>query len=536
MKKLISALLSCALLFSLCLFSIQVFAEDNAGDSFGLALLPDRETFSDLWVGDYVAVDEFQRTHVTSMDVLEGSEVVSIDSCYVEHMQETVYMGFGAVKAGDAKIKLSYADEETNQFKTEILDIHVSERPKSASVVPITSIKIGEYAEENRVAVQNLAYGTDIRMYVEEDDNSVVESLFAERTTWIGDDRIFFRDSAGTFALFGGKKHRQRHGVAIYPGHFTASICVTGASCFESPVYYNQTAEFVVEAPEIVTNAPDAVSVDDTLQFTTELVNTALTPENIDACFTKEEHLLDDLLVYQAKVEIVEGQDCVQQSEQDYSTTLQSSEKLTFIKPGTVTLKISYQNINENGWWLQNRNIYTPEKIVTIQVNPTFSDKTNGIRVSGGVLPSDTNVITKVDDAASVESANTALSSFSYSDLIVYDIALQDANGNPIVFKDAVKVSIPLSEKLQNMQGITVCYIAEDGTCKKLNAVIEDGCIVFETNELGTFAVFVDNTRIITADIPNTGYKSDNLLFVGEFAALAAGAILPGKCRKRVKQ
>ncbi len=171
-----------------------------------------------------------------------------------------------------------------------------------------------------------------------------------------------------------------------------------------------------VEEPVIETNAPATIKKGESLNLTTELTNTALT--NTDTAYYLDENnyiedpnvelfyedpsaaivyreLIDDdthkkhMPAYQPSVEIIEGQDLVKQSNQDYSNTLKSSETLTFTGTGTVKLKVKYNQFItcsncqhateyedlEFGYSGTVESIdkgyditYSPEKIITIQV------------------------------------------------------------------------------------------------------------------------------------------------------------------------
>lgn len=146
-----------------------------------------------------------------------------------------------------------------------------------------------------------------------------------------------------------------------------------------------------VEEPVIETNAPEYVKAGSTLRFTTELTNTAL--ENRDTAYYLDENNYDengwlkmdssnfDLLhkiAYLPCVEVVEGQEIVKQSEQDYSNTLHSAETLTFTGTGTVTLKVTYKQFATcwscNSVFVSEGNptgeyrTYNPETLITLHV------------------------------------------------------------------------------------------------------------------------------------------------------------------------
>ena len=123
-------------------------------------------------------------------------------------------------------------------------------------------------------------------------------------------------------------------------------------------VYVGDPITIQIEEPVIKTNAPESIEVGDTLQFTSELTNTALT--NKDTAYYLDENnyykgayddgyqiieLKDDDThyhhepAYQPSVEILEGKELVKQTNQDYTNTLKSSETLSFTGIGTVKVK-----------------------------------------------------------------------------------------------------------------------------------------------------------------------------------------------------
>ena len=153
-----------------------------------------------------------------------------------------------------------------------------------------------------------------------------------------------------------------------------------------------------VEEPVIQTNAPVTIKQGESIDFTTTLTNTALENKNIadyddpanwsiygenNKGFQFDIAATTDIYeghipAYRPTVTIIGGQDLVTQSNQDYSHTLNTSETLTFNKPGTVKLKVAYNQIvtcsdcqailDENYQQTGDYYTYNPEKIITIQV------------------------------------------------------------------------------------------------------------------------------------------------------------------------
>ena len=129
---------------------------------------------------------------------------------------------------------------------------------------------------------------------------------------------------------------------------------------FENWNEYDVT-QIQVEAPIIKHNAPSSVKVGDFIDFNTEITNTACTDIKV-AEYGHEE------LFFTTNVEVIEGQDLVKQSAQDYSNSLHTSEKLEFSGIGTVKLKITYIPTIEYIYELISYEDGIVEEIVTIEV------------------------------------------------------------------------------------------------------------------------------------------------------------------------
>lgn len=146
-----------------------------------------------------------------------------------------------------------------------------------------------------------------------------------------------------------------------------------------------------VDEPIINHNAPQTVKSGDSISLETELTNTALVNTDVAYYYNPENYmpyLIPDgthkthVAAYQPSVEIIEGQNLVTQSEQDYSHTLSTSEKLTFNGSGTVKLKVVYNQIancaelkdpswGEGSGVPYNPAFYSPEEVITIKVEST---------------------------------------------------------------------------------------------------------------------------------------------------------------------
>ena len=166
----------------------------------------------------------------------------------------------------------------------------------------------------------------------------------------------------GTFGL---TFEVDKNGTVTFPSRFQAAICFyePGTITFRPAYAYVESemenaTEFTatgdvftleIEAPVIQTNAPKSIQVGSTLHLQTALTNTALPnkdtayyldPDNyehyVDSMGNEGMELIEDgehvrhEPAYQPRVEILEGADLVEQTNQDYSNTLTSTEDLTF--------------------------------------------------------------------------------------------------------------------------------------------------------------------------------------------------------------
>lgn len=322
-----------------------------------------------------------------------------------------------------------------------------------------------------------------------------------------------------------------------------------------------------VEEPVIKTNAPESTEVGNTLQFTSELTNTALI--NKDTAYYLDESnyskgvnengnqwgmLNDDGThhthepAYLPSVEILEGKDIVSQSNQDYSNTLKSSETLTFTGTGTVKLKVKYNQFvtcidcqavtDENYQQTGEYYTYSPEKIITIQVMDkatNITDSVSGIMISGDNLPNDITLAVKSNDEQTVKNTKAALADISYNDFVAFDITLVDGNGDTIQPNGKVQVSIPLPEKYKGFDNLGIYYIDSNTKAVKLESKLENDCITFETDHFSTYALVAEKEEATntpsqpeqqkpTTDNPKTG--DNNSLMIAVLLFVVSGTSL----------
>lgn len=132
------------------------------------------------------------------------------------------------------------------------------------------------------------------------------------------------------------------------------------------------TYPIIIESPVITSNSNDTYYINDSLDFKTDLTNTALTSGKIED--KKSDPTNQEAFTYQAKTEVIEGQTLVSSENSDYSNALSSSEKLTFIGAGTVKIKVTYEpvglrgSVDGAGMGQTRDDFYVAEEIITINV------------------------------------------------------------------------------------------------------------------------------------------------------------------------
>lgn len=289
-----------------------------------------------------------------------------------------------------------------------------------------STIKIGEMLGEEwydegagglvtgyKITIHNLEPNKVVQCIKDDEDFLFNNSVFPTLREHGGTDGVGgITDETGSITVFWSTYY----GVAYVPTTFTLQPGYQYYETVKDDIGYTDYVPVTewknigdpitikVEEPVIETNAPTRIKNGETLDLTTELTNTALS--NTDTAYYLDENnyalyyygeddeffekiLIDDdthkahMPAYQPSVEIIEGQDLVKQSNQDYSNTLKSSETLTFTGTGTVKLKVKYNQFitcnncqHATEWDKENQELidmgyditYSPEKIITIQV------------------------------------------------------------------------------------------------------------------------------------------------------------------------
>ena len=389
LKRIISVVLT--LLVLLSAVSAYTFAEPSGDDDVIIDIdigsnIPESE-FDNLWVNDVFIVslnsisyeDGFTyRGTVFEYTIISGdcAELIEIDD--MGELVTAVKFSSSGQAAVKVKVDIILADslgtEKAYTFE-KIYNFTVTERPEDRPVKvkynfpKLMKFKVGEVVLKNLVHVifENLNYG-----YIEYDkmkidfptDEFSILYTGGAGGDWpkVSADRTHITN---LFSEFGDT-------IIIKPGRYDFQAYYDGVSVCEPAV-------IEVEEPEIICNLPETVEVGATVDFMTELANTALESTDVARYENKDNYDYYESagkvhwswknqkgfpVSYKPSVTVISGTDCVKQSEQNYSETLKSSEKLTFIKEGVVKLKISYKQIETYTDMLTS----DIEKIVTVKV------------------------------------------------------------------------------------------------------------------------------------------------------------------------
>lgn len=389
LKRIISVVLT--LLVLLSAVPAYTFAEPSGDDDVIIDIdigsnIPESE-FDNLWVNDVFFVSlnsvayEYGFTYrgtVFEYTIISGdcAELIEIDD--MGELVTAVKFSSSGQAAVKVKVDIILADSlgtEKSYTYEKIYNFTVTERPEDRPVKvkynfpKLMKFKVGEVVLKNLVHVifENLNYG-----YIEYDkmkidfptDEFSILYTGGAGGDWpkVSADRTHITN---LFSEFGDT-------IIIKPGRYDFQAYYDGVSVCEPAV-------IEVEEPEIICNLPERVEVGATVDFMTELANTALESTDVARYENKDNYDYYESagkvhwswknqkgfpVSYKPSVTVISGTDCVKQSEQNYSETLKSSEKLTFIKEGVVKLKISYKQIETYTDMLTS----DIEKIVTVKV------------------------------------------------------------------------------------------------------------------------------------------------------------------------
>ena len=305
--------------------------------------------------------------------------------------------------------------------------------------------------------------------------------------------------------------------------------------------------EITVEEPIIKTNAPQSIEVGQTLDFTTELTNTSLTNEKVAPYLNPDnysyfnEEILGGIdynngtasgyypshqIAYLPKVEVVEGQELVEQSNQDYTNILNSSETLAFTGTGTVKLKITYQQImtcGDLGKWQYDENgqpidlledyRYNPTTTVTINVTEppvSITDKETGIQLDAesGIVPADTELQIEKATGDRYAIVSKALEDKA-GKFEAFDISLLSGE-KEIQPEGTVKITMPVPSGYDT-DNLAVYHISDDGELTEIDFTLssDQKSVSFETDHFSMYAL-AELKKQDTTDDNNISGTDDN--------------------------
>ncbi len=470
-KIIVSSLLSCLLLLSPLMYATSAITEteekwfrstpsEAVFDSLwvgDIVYFRSQQLYGTVWDEEgHPQIGQPKPGNTMTIISGDGVEIINLDFEYGDYTK-----GLQFTKPGKAQVKIKETNAETGESKEKTFSFTVTDRPadkqiafRSDNTLNI-NLKLGERAintaplkdvyngESNSQGVRfflnnwlnikfsNMNYGARAYKHI---GNCTSEGMnygyiaydkFLEfrggygggdSYDYAGDDRTISLEPISYFA------DALVDGYAMKPGAIPLDVFLNQG---EDQVKMGNIGTITIEEPIITANAPGTVKSGSSIRLTTALTNTAL--DNLktdeyeneshyeygslykdkDFWYYKLEKRGTNPVAYKPSVTVIEGEDCVAQSEQDYTNTLFSSETLTFKKPGTVKLKITYtqfattSNLLFDYDWKTEKTVdrdlrYNPEKIITIQVTedenpattPTTSKPQSTPGTSTGSTPS----------------------------------------------------------------------------------------------------------------------------------------------------
>lgn len=403
---------------------------------------------------------------------------------------------------------------------------------------------------------------------------------------------VMIADESGTCNLV----HNYSDYIATKPG--TAQIdLVLSRFANENGEYINYTGsekgsivncdqtvkQITIETPIITHNAPTSVQAGETIQFNTEITNTAYQNQTINS---QEK----SIPFYMPSAEVIEGSGNIDRKNQDYTHTLTTSETISFNKPGTVSLKITYQpvsiadindsyvNVEEwiNMWessggfeslgvvhaepYGQNTALLyldgAIEETITINVTGNSSsdeeitdkpsddgqavvltDETTGIQLDAkdGVLPDNTTlVVNSLKSGKQYDIIKDSLADVSEK-FLAFDIWLEN-NGIKVQPNGNVTVSIPIPSDYDK-SNLTVYYIDDNGTKEEIVSSVKEDNIVFATDHFSTY-VLAEKSVVpvdLGSDVPKTGDSFPIAVLIVFFVAAGGLTVLLVVNKKRIR-
>ena len=505
----------------------------------------DSEKINELWMGDKVRdYIDCGASNLKKYTCIEGE---SIEILTDEWGNQEIC----AVREGYSKVKIEYRDyiegmdrieENIEVVETKIYEFNVLEEKDIEFIGVPNSIKVGEQIDYKII---NANYGCRPGIYISEPNNSFSmpgSGGGAQQRVWPG--HIF----TAVKYDYNGELHENCNNVAtiaLYPGSYSYGMyenmdydAIKAGTL--KPV---ETGILVVEEPVITTNVPEVIKLGSYVEFKTGLENLYMEDEEILKLFEG---------IYSPEIVVLEGEDCIKRSEQVYGK-LSTTEKIEFVKNGTVKLQIKYiatmpseeewSNSTYSKYIFGNEKpiLYTAEKTISIKITDeeekeenvekenSKNDNNKADRYEGVITESEAESLEKgvvvegvekndkikigivqgeSDDYKLVEKNKSVLG----SKYMVMDIRLT-REGKEIQPKKMIKITMPVMEKLKNAKYIEVFRVNSDKSgMESLGIVcVKDGKVTFETNHFSTY-VFVE--RMNSNENPKTSDGMDYANFI----------------------
>ena len=167
----------------------------------------------------------------------------------------------------------------------------------------------------------------------------------------------------------------------------------------------------------------------------------------------------------------------------------------------------------ETGWYSQLQMEYPQKVTLTIgyaKIPEDFDDETDlDDETDSAKTQTDNGVTVTVPDDSEATLEGKSLSveiADSSDDSVTYNITLKDKDGNEVQPNGTVEVKIPLPEGW-DAENTTVSRRESDGTLTDMNAVYEDGYMIFTTDHFSEYVLSVKKPVIFKLGDPNDDGK-----------------------------
>ena len=168
------------------------------------------------------------------------------------------------------------------------------------------------------------------------------------------------------------------------------------------------------------------------------------------------------------------------------------------------------ENIIKITDWKPGHNVDDPFPYDTMEFEEKKELEDNGVKVEkpdGTFAPNITLKVTDITKDKQSEVGEKAKDLIGEQSVIqVFDVKLLE-NGKEIEPDGILKVKIPVKSNIQNP---SLLILNEAGEYEKVEAVFEDGYLIYETDRLGQFTVIGDITDQEPTDVGGSYYPGDN--------------------------